>query len=200
MLREFAAWKKQSRRCAEGAGRAERRSREEEGERQAALAARAGSRGASRRCSPPAASSAAVLGHLLRRDHGDQRRRRQDLDRVAAARRLRQHPARGARTQGRDARRLHARERRLQEDSRLASRRTRARRGARCTSIDLPNPGSGLDAVRLAERQLAAHLQRHESRAGHSLAVSLSDDEGKTWKWTRHLEKHDERARTTTRR
>jgi hypothetical protein len=27
-----------------------------------------------------------------------------------------------------------------------------------------------------------------ESRA--SLAVSLSDDEGRTWKWTRHLEKH----------
>jgi len=24
-----------------------------------------------------------------------------------------------------------------------------------------------------------------------SLAVSLSDDEGQTWKWTRHLERHD---------
>ena len=26
----------------------------------------------------------------------------------------------------------------------------------------------------------------------HSLAVSLSDDEGKTWKWTRHLERDTE--------
>jgi predicted neuraminidase len=25
----------------------------------------------------------------------------------------------------------------------------------------------------------------------NSLAVSISDDEGKSWKWTRHLEKHD---------
>jgi predicted neuraminidase len=24
-----------------------------------------------------------------------------------------------------------------------------------------------------------------------SLAVALSDDEGKTWKWRRHLERHD---------
>ena len=27
-----------------------------------------------------------------------------------------------------------------------------------------------------------------------SLAVSLSDDEGRTWKWTRHLEQHDQGA------
>jgi predicted neuraminidase len=25
----------------------------------------------------------------------------------------------------------------------------------------------------------------------NSLAVSLSDDEGRLWKWTRHLERHD---------
>jgi predicted neuraminidase len=28
------------------------------------------------------------------------------------------------------------------------------------------------------------------TRGRNSLAVSISDDEGKTWKWTRHLEKH----------
>jgi len=28
----------------------------------------------------------------------------------------------------------------------------------------------------------------------HSLAVSLSDDEGKSWRWTRHLEKHEQGA------
>jgi predicted neuraminidase len=34
---------------------------------------------------------------------------------------------------------------------------------------------------------LAAHIQRHHN-GRHRLAVSISDDEGKTWKWTRHLE------------
>ena len=31
-------------------------------------------------------------------------------------------------------------------------------------------------------------------RGRHSLAVSLSDDEGRTWKWTRHLERDAETA------
>jgi len=37
-------------------------------------------------------------------------------------------------------------------------------------------------------------------RGRNSLAVSISDDEGKTWKWTRHLEKHPPAAATITRR
>lgn len=54
---------------------------------------------------------------------------------------------------------------------------------------DLPNPGSGLDAVRLASgRWLLVYNDTLTGR--HSLAVSLSDDEGRTWKWTRHLERH----------
>ncbi|MBY0458715.1 MAG: exo-alpha-sialidase, partial [Gemmataceae bacterium] len=57
-------------------------------------------------------------------------------------------------------------------------------------STDLPNPGSGLDALRLASG--AWLLIYNDTLKGRSrLAVSLSDDEGKTWKWTRHLEKHD---------
>jgi predicted neuraminidase len=52
----------------------------------------------------------------------------------------------------------------------------------------LPNPGSGLDAVRLASGHWA--LIYNDTVAGrHQLAVSVSDDEGQTWKWTRHLEK-----------
>ena len=55
-------------------------------------------------------------------------------------------------------------------------------------SSDLPNPGSGLDAVRLAGGNwLIVYNDTTSGRA--RLAVSLSDDEGKTWKWTRHLEK-----------
>lgn len=54
---------------------------------------------------------------------------------------------------------------------------------------DLKNPGSGLDGVRLASGTwLLVYNDTVQGR--NSLAVSLSDDEGKTWKWTRHLEKH----------
>jgi predicted neuraminidase len=56
-------------------------------------------------------------------------------------------------------------------------------------ATELPNPGSGLDAVRLANGHWL--LIYNDTVAGrHSLAVSLSEDEGKTWKRTRHLEKH----------
>jgi predicted neuraminidase len=55
---------------------------------------------------------------------------------------------------------------------------------------ELPNPGSGLDAVRLANGHWV--LVYNDTLSGrNSLAVSLSDDEGRTWKWTRHLERHD---------
>jgi predicted neuraminidase len=51
----------------------------------------------------------------------------------------------------------------------------------------LPNPGSGLDALRLRNGHWL--LIYNDTTSGrHSLAVSISDDEGKTWKWTRHLE------------
>jgi len=53
---------------------------------------------------------------------------------------------------------------------------------------DLPNPGSGADAVTLQNGNWA--LVYNDTEDGrHSLAVSISTDEGKTWKWTRHLEK-----------
>jgi predicted neuraminidase len=52
----------------------------------------------------------------------------------------------------------------------------------------LPNPGSGLDAVRLANGHWI--LIYNDTILGrNSLAVSLSEDEGKTWALTRHLEK-----------
>jgi arylsulfatase A len=57
-------------------------------------------------------------------------------------------------------------------------------------TADMPNPGSGLDAVRLANGHWLL-IYNDTTRGRNSLAVSISDDEGKTWKWTRHLEKHD---------
>jgi predicted neuraminidase len=57
------------------------------------------------------------------------------------------------------------------------------------TTADLPNPGSGLDGVRLENGHwLLVYNDTVNGR--NSLAVSISADEGKTWKWTRHLEKH----------
>jgi predicted neuraminidase len=53
---------------------------------------------------------------------------------------------------------------------------------------EFPNPGSGLDALRLQDGQWL--LIYNDTKHGrHQLAVSLSDDEGKSWKWRRHLEK-----------
>jgi predicted neuraminidase len=51
----------------------------------------------------------------------------------------------------------------------------------------LPNPGSGADLVTLTNGHwVLASNDTEEGR--HSLAVSLSENEGKTWSYTRHLE------------
>jgi len=55
---------------------------------------------------------------------------------------------------------------------------------------ELPNPGAGIDGVVLADgRWVLIYNDQKEGR--NSLAVSISEDEGQTWKYTRHLEKHD---------
>jgi predicted neuraminidase len=52
---------------------------------------------------------------------------------------------------------------------------------------ELPNPGSGADIVTLRNGHwVLAYNDTEEGR--HSLAVSLSMDEGKTWPYTQHLE------------
>ena len=55
-------------------------------------------------------------------------------------------------------------------------------------ATEFPNPGSGLDGMRLANGHWV--LVCNDTTAGrNSLVVMLSDDEGKTWKWRRHLER-----------
>jgi predicted neuraminidase len=51
----------------------------------------------------------------------------------------------------------------------------------------LPNPGAGIEVIRLASGSWAL-VYNDTTQGRHSLAVSLSEDEGETWKWTRHLE------------
>jgi predicted neuraminidase len=53
---------------------------------------------------------------------------------------------------------------------------------------DIPNPGTGLEAIVLRDGTWLL-IYNDLERGRHSLAVSLSDDEGKTWKWTRHLDR-----------
>jgi predicted neuraminidase len=59
----------------------------------------------------------------------------------------------------------------------------------RVGATELPNPGSGLDAVALDNGHWVL-VYNDTTKGRASLAVSLSDDEGRTWKWTRHLERH----------
>jgi predicted neuraminidase len=52
----------------------------------------------------------------------------------------------------------------------------------------LPNPGSGAEVIALANGHwVLAYNDLEQGR--YSLAVSLSEDEGATWPWTRHLER-----------
>ncbi len=54
----------------------------------------------------------------------------------------------------------------------------------------LPNPGASVEAISLQdERWIIIYNDLESGR--HSLAVSMSDDEGTTWKWTRHIEQQD---------
>jgi predicted neuraminidase len=51
----------------------------------------------------------------------------------------------------------------------------------------LKNPGSGLELMQTKRNEwICIYNDQDEGR--HTLAVSLSDDEGRTWKWTRRLE------------
>ena len=60
---------------------------------------------------------------------------------------------------------------------------------------ELPNPGSGADVVTMSNGHWAlAYNDTEDGR--HSLAISISTDEGKSWEYTRHLEL-DMRGRNT---
>ncbi len=55
-------------------------------------------------------------------------------------------------------------------------------------SSPLPNEGSSVEVIKLANGHWAL-IYNDTVEGRHKLAVSISDDEGKTWKWTRHLER-----------
>ena len=53
---------------------------------------------------------------------------------------------------------------------------------------DLPHPGSGIEAVLLKNGSLLMIYNDTEQDPRDRLAVSISEDRGQTWPWTRHLE------------
>ncbi len=62
---------------------------------------------------------------------------------------------------------------------------------SRVVYSDRPDPGAGLEVLVLKDGLwLLINNDLEDER--YSLGVSLSDDEGKTWKWTRHLERDTE--------
>lgn len=58
------------------------------------------------------------------------------------------------------------------------------------TDSDLPNPGSGAEIIALRNGHWVL-ISNDTERSRHSLAVQISDDEGRTWKWKRHLERDE---------
>jgi predicted neuraminidase len=58
---------------------------------------------------------------------------------------------------------------------------------------EIPNPGSSVEAIALKDGRWIL-VYNDTERGRNSLAVSMSDDEGKTWKWTRHIEKAESGA------
>ena len=57
------------------------------------------------------------------------------------------------------------------------------------TITDLRHPQSGVEAILLDSGHLAIVYNDTEDDPRDSLAVSISEDDGKTWRWTRHLER-----------
>ena len=85
----------------------------------------------------------------------------------------------------------YMRENGVEQRIRTASSRDDGLTWGPVTAIDLRNPGSGLDGVRLTNGHWLL-IYNDAAQDRNSLAVSISTDEGRSWKWTRHLEKEPE--------
>lgn len=64
---------------------------------------------------------------------------------------------------------------------------------ATVTDSEVPNPGSGAEIISTREG-LWLLVNNDTEKDRHRLAVWLSDDEGRTWKWRRYLEQAEEGA------
>ena len=58
------------------------------------------------------------------------------------------------------------------------------------TDTDLPNPGSGAEIISLRNGHWVL-ISNDTEKGRYRLAVQISDDEGRSWKWKRYLEKDE---------
>ncbi|MGV3774839.1 MAG: sialidase family protein [Verrucomicrobiales bacterium] len=58
---------------------------------------------------------------------------------------------------------------------------------SKVTDSDIPNPGAGSEIIGLQNGNWLL-INNDDETERHSLIVQISTDEGKTWKWKRHLE------------
>jgi predicted neuraminidase len=58
------------------------------------------------------------------------------------------------------------------------------------TDSELPDPGAGLEIISLTNSHWVV-INNDTEQGRHSLCIRISDDEGKTWKWSRHLERDE---------
>jgi predicted neuraminidase len=62
---------------------------------------------------------------------------------------------------------------------------------APAADTNFPNPGSSVEAIALRDGSWIL-VYNDTEKGRNSLAVSRSDDEGKTWKWKRHIERDEQ--------
>jgi predicted neuraminidase len=60
---------------------------------------------------------------------------------------------------------------------------------------DIPNPGSSLEAIVLKDGCWVM-VYNDTEHGRHSLAAALSDDEGRAWKWKRHIGRSENREKS----
>jgi len=68
-----------------------------------------------------------------------------------------------------------------------AESRDRGETWSEVTDTSMPNPGSGAEIIGLRNGHWLL-ISNDTERGRHSLALQISDDEGRTWRWKRHLE------------
>lgn len=61
---------------------------------------------------------------------------------------------------------------------------------SRVSEMELPNPGSSVEVIRLANGNWLL-IGNDTTDGRHSLCLFLSADEGATWRWRRHLEREE---------
>jgi hypothetical protein len=71
--------------------------------------------------------------------------------------------------------------------------RDRGETWSEVTDTEFPNPGSGAEIIGLRNGHWAL-ISNDTERGRGSLAVQISDDEGATWKWKRHLERDEQNS------